>query len=95
MVLKGPLMAGSSVFSVLISTQSRKELSWRDVAMDESANSVLEQLDIEVHDQSDGVFRDLEISLHLSLVNRVEFCDCFELDDDFLLDNHVQAISTV
>ena len=54
--------------------------------MGEAMNSVLEELDVEVYQESGWTATEFQIGNDLGLVNRCEFTHSLALDDDTTLD---------
>jgi len=60
-----------------------------------SPEAVLEDSDVEVYEESNRKASELEIGEHLSLMNGQEPLDRLHFDDEFILDDDVQAIAAM
>ena len=60
-----------------------------------SPEAVLEDGDVEVYEESNGKASELEIGEHLSLMDGQKPPDRLYFDDEFVLDDDVQAITAV
>src|SRR5262249_19457110 len=56
------------------------------------SDTVWQQRNVEVHEESSSQLRDLQLAAHLGVVNRMQSVDGLELDDEVFRDDEVDAV---
>src|SRR5215813_11823698 len=61
----------------------------------ESPEAVLEDGDVEIYEESNRKASEFEVGEHLSLMDGQEPLDSLHFDDEFVLDDDIQAIAAI